>query len=123
MPLETGRGRRRKMCATCSPSRPRRKSDVVVAPEVVEVISTPVGNILEATRRALASAGATDTPMGQAALVLARRIDNDDEPLAAINQAVKQLRETLASVITADMPAVADPNDEFTRKRLARESG
>ena len=121
MPLETGRGRRRKFCAACSPSRPRRKPDL---PEsVTRAVSAPVGSVLEATRLALAQARRLDTPMGQAALVLAKRIDDADEPLAAITQATKQLREALSSVVTEEQAVPADPNDEFTRKRLAREHG
>ena len=63
------------------------------------------------------------SPMGRAALVLAARIDDPDEPLTAVAQSVKQLRDALAAVLTATETAPADPNDEFTRKRIARERG
>ncbi len=121
LPVETGRGRRRKYCEACNPSRPRRKPPL--APSVVAATSAPVGSVLEATRSALVAAGALDTPMGQASLVLASCIDDPGESLAARTQAVKQLREALASVVSAEQAAPADPNDEFTRKRLAREHG
>jgi len=121
LPVETGRGARRKMCATCSPSRPRRKPQPPAV--VVEVVSQPIGCVLDATRAALVESGRLGSPMGQAALVLAKCIDDDDHPLAARAQAVKQLREALTSVVTAEQAAPADPNDEFTRKRLAREHG
>ena len=121
MPLETGRGRRRKFCASCSPSRPRRKPDPPAV--VVQAVSAPAGSVLEATRALLLTSGRLDTPMGQAALVLASRIDDAGEPLAAITAATKQLREALSSVVSDEQAAPADPNDEFTRKRLAREHG
>ena len=121
MPLETGRGRRRKFCPTCSPSRPRRKPEPSEA--VTRAVTAPAGSVLDATRAALVQSGRLDTPMGQAALVLASRIDDAGEPLAAITQATKQLREALSSVVSEEQAAPADPNDEFTRKRLAREHG
>lgn len=122
LPIEKGRGARRKMCASCSPSRPRRKSQPPAV--VAEAAASRIGCVLDATRAVLLSAGVLESPMGQASLVLARRIDDDREPVAALSQAVKQLREALASVVSADrVEAPADPNDEFTRKRLARESG
>lgn len=108
------------MCATCSPSRPRRKP---APPAVVaRAVAAPVGSVLAATRAALTRSGGLGTPMGQAALVLAARIDDANEPLAAITSATKQLAATLTPVA---QPAAetSDPNDEFTRKRLAREHG
>ena len=108
------------MCEECSPSRPRRKPAPPAA--VARAVSAPIGSVLEATRAALVQAGTLGTPMGQAALVLAARIDDANEPLAAITQATKQLAATLTPV---GQPAAetSDPNDEFTRKRLAREHG
>jgi hypothetical protein len=108
------------MCATCSPKRIR-KSDT--APSVAAAVSAPAGSVLEATRAALIAANALSTPMGQASLVLAACIDDTSEPLSARTQAVKQLREALSSVVAPEQAAPADPNDEFTRKRLAREHG
>ena len=121
LPVETGRGRRRKYCDSCSPSRPRRKPPL--APSVAAAVSAPAGSVLEATRAALIAANALSTPMGQASLVLAACIDDSSEPLAARTQAVKQLREALSSVVASEQAAPADPNDEVTRKRLAREHG
>ncbi len=119
LPVETGRGARRKMCATCSPSRPRRKPQPPAA--AVAASSAPVGCVLDATRAVLVAEGALGTPMGQASLALAEAIDDRDQPLAARSQAVKQLREALGSVLAAEKSAPADPNDEFTRKRRERE--
>jgi hypothetical protein len=94
-----------------------------LAPSVAAAVSAPAGSVLEATRAALIAANALSTPMGQASLVLAACIDDSSEPLAARTQAVKQLREALSSVVASEQAAPADPNDEFTRKRLAREHG
>ena len=119
LPLESGRGRRRKMCQTCSPSKPRKSNNPA---QISDVAAAPVGSVLAATRAALTRSGGLGTPMGQAALVLAARIDDANEPLAAITQATKQLAATLTPMA---QPAAetSDPNDEFTRKRLAREHG
>ena len=121
LPIETGRGARRKMCAKCSPSRPRRKPQPPAA--AVAVAASPIGCVADATRAVLAAERMLDAPMGRAAMVLAERIDDRDQPLAAVSQAVKQLREALAAVLTTERAVPADPNDEFTRMRLARESG
>lgn len=122
MPLESGRGRRRKYCETCKPSRPRRKPDPPEA--VVRVVNADPGSVWKATRQALTEANALSHPMGQAAMVLARRLDDDREPVSALAQATKQLGAALSQVLASESKAApADPNDEFTRKRLARESG
>ncbi len=96
-----------------------------IGPEVaLKAVAAEPGTVTDATRAALVEAGALGTPMGQAALVLARRLDDDREPVSALAQATKQLAAALSSVVTAQrQQPVADPNDEFTRKRLARESG
>lgn len=62
--------------------------------------------------------------MGQAALVLADEIDSRRHPLAQIAGAVKQLERALNAALAGldEKPDAADPEDEFTRKRLARES-
>ena len=121
LPVQTGKGRRRKMCATCSPSRPRRKPDPPAA--ATAAVAAEPGTVLDATRAALADARVLASPMGRAALVLAARIDDPDEPLTAVAASVKQLRDALAAVLAATETAPADPNDEFTRKRIARERG
>jgi hypothetical protein len=90
---------------------------------VVEASSGRAGTVAGATRGLLVAEGLMDTPMGRSALVLAERIDDRDQPLAAVSQAVKQLREALASVVAAERADTGDPSDEFTRKRRARESG
>lgn len=123
LPLESGRGRRRKMCESCSPSRPRRKPEA--APAAKSAAAAPVGCVFDATRAVLADAGVTDSPMGQAALVLAEEIDSRQHPLSQVASAVKQLESALTAALAPvadaqDRPA--DPEDEFTRKRLARES-
>ena len=118
LPLHSGRGRPRKLCSVCSPPRGGR-----VPSPVVEATSGPARSVVEATRALLVSEGVVGTPMGRSALVLAERIDDRDQPLAAVSQAVRQLREALASVVAGERVDTGDPSDEFTRKRRARESG
>ena len=123
LPLEQGRGRRRKMCEACSPSRPRRKPES--APAAKAAAAAAVGCVRDATRAALVEAGVADSPMGQAALVLAEEIDSRAHPLAQVASAVKQLERALTVALApagGQQTTADDPEDEFTRKRRARES-
>lgn len=71
-----------------------------------------------ATMLALAEVGKLGTPGGQAALVLARRIDASHKDTGAgLASMVKRLEETLSG-LTSDVPLEEDPVDEL---RAARE--
>lgn len=70
-----------------------------------------------ATLIALAEAQKLGTPGGQAALVLARRIDQSHlDTGSGLASMVKRLQETL-EVLTSDATLDDDPLDEFTRRR------
>lgn len=70
-----------------------------------------------ATMIALSEAGKLGTPGGQAALVLARRIDRSHmDTGAGLASMVKRLQETIAAV-TADAVPEGDPVDDLTRRR------
>jgi hypothetical protein len=66
--------------------------------------------------RELEAAGRLDTVLGQAALVLARRLESPMETGASIASMTKQLRETLVDALKGAAQA-ADPLDELRARR------
>ena len=72
--------------------------------------------------RELAAADRLDTVLGQAALVLARRIESPMETGSSIASMTKQLRETLADALKGAQQ-VADPLDEIRARRDSKRAG
>jgi hypothetical protein len=72
-----------------------------------------------ATLTQLQTADRTDTPLGQAALALARRIDYGRDPGAGLAALAKQLEATLSSA-TADVQAELTPLDRARDDLAAR---
>lgn len=110
LPVQTGRGRRRIKCETCSPSRvkPRRASwSKGLSPK----------GLVAATRAELDAAGVAGSMAGQAALILAERVEFGQDSGSAVAQMVRQLHESLARALAGVAPAVADPV-EVARARL-----
>lgn len=92
---------------------------------VAEAASSPPasdGDVAGAVREKLAAAKVDATPLGRAALVLARRIDTFGaiEPGAALASLTRELRATLdAALMKAD--AAEDPVDELAKQRNRRQ--
>lgn len=78
--------------------------------------------VLRATKADLERAGRLDTALGQQALVLARRLDEANDPGSALAAVAKELRTTLAEATKA-ASAVSDPVDELRARRERRLSG
>lgn len=75
------------------------------------------GPVEAAAVKQLEEAGRLDTPLGQAALVLARRLDRTTmDTGSAIAGVVKQLEATLAAA-TAGAKQAEDPVDELRKRR------
>jgi hypothetical protein len=75
------------------------------------------GAVEGATLAALEAAGRLETPLGQAALTLARRLDHSErEPAAGVATVAKQLGATLEAA-TAGANKAADPLDELKTRR------
>ncbi len=68
----------------------------------------------------LTAAGMLDSHQGQAALLLARRMESGDDTGAALAQMVRQLRETMASALSSAVPDEVDPVDELRARRDRR---
>lgn len=68
----------------------------------------------------LTAAGMLDSHQGQAALLLARRMESGDDAGAALAQMVRQLRETMASALSSAVPDEVDPVDELRARRDRR---
>lgn len=117
LPLQTGRGGRRRYCLKCSPPRfdPRKKARPVatVAPALTfdsGDVQRAAPNVTRAVRRELEAAGVLAHWAGQVALVLARRIDADQEAGAALAALVKVLRDILATAMEAAAAAAPEPD-------------
>lgn len=109
-PGEAGRGRPRKYCLTCRPSRAKTPPPAQVLPP------TPIGSVYDATRAVLTDTGRLHTPMGAAAMVLAEHIDTGEQSGSALSSMVKQLSAALAEA-TANAKTEANPVDELRAKR------
>ena len=120
LPLQQGRGRRRKMCEACSPTRDRGKARA--AAPVVPISSPTSRSVLTSVTDELTAAGMLDSHQGQLALVLAGRIEQGDDTGASLSQMVRQLRETMASALASAEPEAVDPLDELRAKRERRSS-
>lgn len=113
LPVQTGRGRRRVKCATCAPPRKPKPQPVAVMPST----GGRQGGLLESVRAELSAAGAEASAAGQAALLLAERIEFGENSGSAVAQMVRQLHDSLARALSAEEPAAADPVTLF-RDRL-----
>ena len=86
-------------------------------PAVVAVVPSGAGAVEAAVRGALEAAGRLSVPLGQVALVLARRLDAPGgESGSALAAVAKQLAVTLATV-TSDAPPAGDLLDELRIRR------
>jgi len=83
--------------------------DVPAAPEVVP-------GLVAAVERELVAADRVDSMLGQASLVLARRVSSAFEAGASVASLTKQLRETMAAALKGAAVA-ADPLDELRARR------
>lgn len=114
LPLQTGRGRRRKMCEMCAP--PRRRQ----APTAATPTAASGGSLTEAVRAELDAAGLLGSAAAFQALALAQRIDADQEPGAALAALNKELRTQLNAMRTTGGDEIADPVDELKARRASR---
>lgn len=78
--------------------------------------------VAAATRTHLTGAGRMETPLGQAALVLAGRIDACRDTGSALASLTKEWRQTMAAA-TAGVKQADNPLDELRARREARRRG
>ena len=94
---------RARFCSSRCRTRASRGGRVGARATVVPMAGRPVavaaGGVRDATRRVLDDANRTDTPMGQAALALAVRIDSGNDTGSALATAVRGLDEALRSAL------------------------
>ena len=110
LPAQSGPGRPRTMCRTCSPPKRARPTLTVVTDLPVADEVEPPESIVEAVERELAAAGRRWTSAGMAASMLARRmVDAVDEPGTALAQLARQLSATMGEALAdADLAAADD---------------
>ncbi len=119
LPLQSGRGRRRVRCESCAP--PRNRKNPPSTRRSVPKPAPVVAGLVDATKRELSDAEATDTTAGQAALLLADRIEFGSEKGAGLAALVKQHGECMARAIAGQPEKATDPLDDLQRKREERE--
>lgn len=103
------------MCATCSPSRNRKGKK-----PVAKATHSSKHGVVASVTAELRGAGMLDSHQGQAALLLAKRLQSGEDTGAAMAQLVRQLGQTMASAMAAAQPDEADPVDELRAKRERR---
>jgi hypothetical protein len=115
LPVQTGRGRRRVKCATCSPPRKSVAKPIALA-------SLPSGgtSMVSATVAELESAGVESSALGQAALLLARRIEAGEDNGSAIASLVKQWQDTMGRATAGAEPQAVSLTDQLKARRDAR---
>lgn len=125
LPLQTGRGGRRRYCLKCSPPRydPRNKPRPV--PVSTNVDMSPIGNVHNVSAACLAelrAAGVTTSWQAAVCMVLARRIDgNGQEPGGALASLVKVLQLIMADALArgAERNREPDPLEEIRARVLS----
>ncbi len=78
-------------------------------------------SVASTTRTRLVELGAVDSPQGQLALVLAQRLDANEDAGSAVAAMAKELRATLEVLGRTATPKV-DPVDEVKAARERRQS-
>lgn len=119
LPLQTGRGGRRKRHPECVKSRTRARP----APVPLEPRPEHEGaaSVYETTRRAIAEVGVSSDPLASLALALASRIDSNQEPGAALASLSKQLRDTLLVLLArGEANREPDPLEEIRERMRQR---
>lgn len=114
LPIQVGRGRRRTKCAACSPPRkPARRAPMTALPSGGE-------SLVAATEAELTRADVTSSALGQAALLLARRIEAGQDGGSAIASLVKQWQDTMARATAGAEPEAVSLVDQLKARRDAR---
>ena len=109
IPPRVGPGGKRKRCIQCAP--PKSSSSVK--------LPSP-GGVLAATSALLTSCDRIETPLGQAALVLAKRIDANEDSGTAMASMTKQLESTLVSATANAEEQTTTALDELRVRRDAK---
>lgn len=117
---------KRRTSRFCSPKcrvQAHRQAKLAVQDELQAPAAPPAGpqrpGVAAAVERELAEASKLDSAYGQAALVLAARIDGRQDTGSAVASMVKEMRATLESALV-DQPPAADPMDEIAKARATR---
>ena len=78
--------------------------------------------LLAAVRGELVAAGVEESALGQAAILIAERLESGVDNGSSVAAMVRQLRDTMAAALVNEV-ADADPLDELAAKRERRRSG
>lgn len=117
LPLQTGRGGRRKYCEQCSPSRRRGPALPAARAPIPLAKKRATKGVLGAVTADLTAAGVLHTWAGQVCVVIARRIDADQEPGGALAALVKVLRDIMATAMSlATVEDAPDPLEQIKRR-------
>ena len=113
---------RAKFCSASCRGKAHRGTVVTLRPDAP---TTPApastGSLSDATSTQLADAGRADTPVGVAALLLARQLDDPTTPPAARAGLTREFRSTLAEALKGATAGSAV--DDLRARRDARRTG
>lgn len=115
LPTQTGAGKPRVYCESCSPARRRGKPASTVSP----LPHAAGGKVEAATRATLESAGRLDTVAGAAALALAEILDSGGQSGSSAAALVKELRATIAEALEG-VRTTSSLVDELRARRDAK---
>jgi hypothetical protein len=105
-----------------TPLEPRKRPKKKDRPATVEPVDDGAGPVEKATRMSLAEVDRLDSPLGAAAVVLARRLDEGRDTGQGFASLAKQLQATLEAA-TAGVQQEADPIDELRARRARKAAG
>ena len=105
-----------------TPLEPRKRPKKRTRPPTVEPVPADAGPVEAATRTSLAEVERLETPLGAAAVVLARRLDEGRDTGQGFASLAKQLQATLEAA-TAGVQLEADPIDELRARRARKAAG
>jgi hypothetical protein len=77
-------------------------------------------SLVDATTTELRSAGTESSALGQAALLLARRIESNQDGGSAMASMVKQWQDTMAKATAGAEPVTVSLTDQLKARRDAR---
>ena len=89
----------------------------VPEPAVVAAVPSGPGAVEQATGEALRAVGRLGTPLGQVAVVLARRLDHPGADTGSALSAVARQLQVVMEAVTADVRPAVDPLDELRARR------
>ncbi len=118
---QRGPGAPRKFCESCSPTRVRTdrgRKQPARPSSLTPGERTPASGVYGATLAELQAANVHESVSGVCALIMAARIDSDEETATGLVALIKELRATLADALSRAEHTEMSPLEEIRARRL-----